>query len=100
MGKTFLVKLDVSCLHFRCDPGSFFMLAGDGGAGFYDLGEAGVRPDGKPLLADSTLKASGTVEFFGKQDGPGIGRPPEEWISGGIPGENATGIGLKQPFRT
>ena len=100
MGKPCLVQLNVGCLHFCRNPGSFFMPAGDGGAGFYDLDETGISPDGKLLPADSTLKAPRTVELFGNQDGPGIGRPPEEWITGGIPGENTVGIGLEKSFRT
>jgi len=39
------------------------MLAGDGGAGFDDLGKVGISSHTEPLLPDSSFEASGAMEL-------------------------------------
>jgi len=38
------------------------------------------------------------MKFVGKEDGPGIGRPPQDRLIVGVPGKDAVPIGFEQSF--
>jgi len=38
------------------------------------------------------------MEFVGKEDGPGIGRPPQDGLIVVVPGEDAVAVGFEQPL--
>ena len=38
------------------------------------------------------------MEFVGKKDGPGIGRPPQDRLIVAVPGKDSVAVGFKQPL--
>ena len=93
-----VVEGDVGLLHLLRDPGA--VLAGAGlPTGGDHLSEGMIESDPEKSLFQELSHAARDAEFPGEQNEAGIGRPPEERLPLGIPGEYPLPVGGQKPLR-
>ena len=64
----------------------------------HHVAKAGVECDGEYSGAKTSLETARDVEFVGKEDGSGIGRPPQDGLIVAVPGEDPMAVGFEQPL--
>ena len=57
-----------------------------------------VECDVEQAGAKTSFQAARDMEFAGKEDGPGIGRPPQDRLIVAVPGKDAVAVGFEQSF--
>ena len=62
----------------------------------HHVAEALIECDLEQAGTKASFKAARSVEFFGKEHGPGIGRPPQDGLIVAVPGENTVAVGFEQ----
>lgn len=65
----------------------------------HDVTKAGIECDVENTRTKASLQAARDMEFVGKEDGPGIGGPPQDGLVFVIPGENTVAVGFEQSLR-
>ncbi len=94
-----VVQVQIRITDLRRDPGGFLSVA-NRGAGLHHFFKAAVGGDHKPPAGERASKPPGDVQARWQQDGPRVGRPPEESLGALVnrPGENAPAVGLAEPI--
>ena len=92
VGEAALVEVGVGLDHVGSDPGTFFPV----GAALDDAGEIAVEGASESAGAKGAGQAAGSVEAVQFEDGPGIGRPPQDRAFFIEPGEDAPAIRFDQ----
>ena len=64
----------------------------------HHVAKAPVERDAEYAGTKASLEAARDMEFFGKEDGPGIGRPPQDGLVVAVPGKDAVPVGFEQPL--
>ena len=64
-----------------------------------DVTKTAVERDGEMAAAKAALQAARDMQMFRKEDGAGIGRPPENGLIIVVPGKDAVPVCFEQPFR-
>ena len=55
-----------------------------------------VERDAEDAGTEASFQAARNVEFFGKEHGPGIGRPPQNRLIVAVPGKDAVAVAFEQ----
>jgi len=58
--------------------------------------KAPVERDAEYAGSKASFQAARDMKFVGKEDGPGIGRPPQDGLVLVVPGKDAVPVGFEQ----
>lgn len=94
------VKCCVGVEHLCCDPGAaVWVLRSWSCAMLHHVPKAAVERDCEYSGTKASLQAARDMKFVGKEDGPGIGRPPQDGLIVAVPGKYPMAVGFEQPLR-
>ena len=100
MGIAGFVKGNVGGFHFIGDPGAVAVGAFRLGTTLDHRFEILVEGDAEKIALEDLFERFGDAQFIGVKHQTRVGRPPENRLAFGVPGEDAAAIGKQQAVDT
>ena len=64
----------------------------------HHIAKAPAEGDVEDTGTKASFQAARDMKIFGKENGPGVGRPPQDRLIIAVPGKDAVAIGFEQPL--